>query len=88
MVNHFWTNSVISCHSKAMNRGNGVVFGSRAQGWRGFDGFAIGKMYVADGESVVDDEIRAPGVGNGWFCKKTAWHRFRPNCHSRAVNGN
>jgi len=48
-----------------MNRGNGLVFGSRDQGWRGFDGFAIGKMYVADGELIVDDENRAPGVGNG-----------------------
>ena len=48
-----------------MNRGNGVVFGSRGQGWSGFDGFAIGKMYVADGESVVDDEIRAPRTANG-----------------------
>ena len=71
-----------------MNRENGVVFGPRAQGWRGFDGFAIGKMYVADGESIVDDEIRAPLVGNGWFCKITGSHRFLLNCHSRRANGN
>ena len=47
--------SVISCHSKATNRGNGVVFGLRAQGWRGLDGLAIVKMYVADGETIADD---------------------------------
>ena len=48
-----------------MNRGDGVAFGSRGQGWRGIGGFAIGKMYVADGEWIDGDEIQAPRVGNG-----------------------
>ena len=67
-----------------MNKGNGVVFDSRDQGWRGFDGLAIRNMYVTDGESIVDDEIRSSGAGNGWFCKNVGWHRFRLNCPSRA----
>ena len=48
-----------------MNRGNGVGIDSRDLGWRGIDVLAIGKMYVADGECIVADEIRAHRVTNG-----------------------
>ena len=66
-----------------MNKRNGVGIDSRDRDLIGFDGYAIGKMYVTDGECIVDDEIRAVGAVNGWVCMRVGLHRFLHNCHSR-----
>jgi len=67
----FALNKVTSCHSKAMNKENGVVVASRGQCWRGFDDFATGNAPVLLENGVVlmgfglPNRRSCPGLGTG-----------------------
>ena len=76
-------NSVTSCHSKAMNKENGVVVASRGQDCKGFKGIATGNALVLLENGLVKmgfDLLR--GI-YGRILEKTGLHRLLQHCHSQ-----